>query len=77
MLLASEDDLKHLRYLINGRRTPDRPVSSNEAANVYKLLFPHCPLTSPYDLRCYANGEVPMPKSTYEMLVNLLLGPLD
>lgn len=76
MLLASEDDLKHLRYLINGQSS-DKPVSSDNASNFYKMLFPHCAMISPYDLRRYANGEDPMPKSTYEMLVNLRLGICD
>lgn len=76
MLLASEDDLRHLRYLIN-KQSSDGPVSSDNASNVYKMLFPHCAMISPCDLRRYANGEEPMPKSTYEMLVNMILGPCD
>ncbi len=76
MQLASDDDLRYLRSLINGQRS-DKPVSSDRASAFYKLLFPHCAMVTPYELRRYANGEEPMPKKTYEMLVNARLGPCD
>lgn len=76
MSLASNDNLKHLRSLINGMGA-DKPVSSNKASEFHILLFPHSAIVTPYQIRRYANGEDPMPKNIYEMLVNARLSHCD
>ncbi|MDX7852974.1 MULTISPECIES: hypothetical protein [Aeromonas] len=77
MQFASEKEIKHLRSLIN-RDSSSKEVDTQDVQDFYSILFGVCErLPQPYLLKKYANEEEPMPRETYQRLIEAKLNPCD